>query len=235
MDNNLENNNVVQNNVEQPVQPVVSEATPVQPVPEVTPVQPVTEPVPVNPTQPVVEQPILQPEPAKKGFNKLIIPIILLTVIALGVLGYILIPDLLMSSEVDSKKFTSTFESLGYKVTDSTEMNSQYKYYGKTLTAYKDIKNQYGSNSRIKTSYTEFKNQSDANARFKLYCGTGGDKYLQYKEGLMCEWDKSVGMENGFLFELGKTIVMVEFEDKENRDEAITAIDKLGLSKYLQN
>ena len=50
----------------------------------------------------------------------------------------------------------------------------------------------------------------------------------------MCEWDKSVGMENGFLFELGKTIVMVEFEDNENRDEAITAIDKLGLSKYLQ-
>ena len=163
MDNNLENNNVVQNNVEQPVQPVVSEATSAQPVPEVTPVQPVPEPVPVNPTQPVVEQPILQPAPAKKGFNKLIIPIILLTVIALGVLGYILIQDLLMSSEVDSKIFTSTFESLGYKVTDSTEMNKQYKKFGKTLTAEKDIKDQYGLNNEIKASYTEFKNKSDVN------------------------------------------------------------------------
>jgi hypothetical protein len=225
MDNNLENNNVVQNNVEQPVQPVV---------PEAKIVQPVTEPVPVDPTQPVVEQPILQPAPAKKGFNKLIIPIILLIVIALGVLGYIFIPDLLMSSDVDSKKFTSTFESLGYKVTDSTEINKQYKKYGKTLTADKDIKDQYGFNSEINASYTEFKNKSDVNTTFKLYCEIGKDKHLQYKEGLMCEWDRSTGMENGFLFELGKTIVMVKFEDNENRDEAITAIDKLGLSKYLQ-
>jgi len=225
MDNNLENNNVVQNNVEQPVQPVVSEATIVQPV---------TEPAPVDPTQPVVEQPILQPAPAKKEFNKLIILIILLTVIALGVLGYILIPDLLMSSEVDSKKFTSTFESLGYKVTDSTEINKKYKKFGKTLTADKDIKDQYGLNSEIKASYTEFKNQSDVNTWFKGYCGIGKDKLLQYKEDLMCEWDRPTGMENGFLFKLGKTIVTIEFEDKVNRDEAITAIDKLGLSKYLQ-
>ena len=225
MDNNLENNNVVQNNVEQPVQPVVS---------EVTPAQPVTEPVPVDPIQPVVEQPILQPAPVKKGFNKLIIPIILLTVIVLGGLGYIFIPDLLMSSEVDSKKFTSTFESLGYKVTDSTEMNKQYKKFGKTINAHKDIKDQYGINSEMKASYTEFKNKSDVNTWFKVYCEIGKDKHLQYKEGLMCEWDKPTGMENGFLFKLGKTIVMVEFEDKVNRDEAITAIDKLGLSKYLQ-
>ena len=234
MDNNLENNNVVQNNVEEPVQPVVPKATPVQPVPEVTPVQPVNEPKPVDPTQPVVEQPIQPPAPAKKGFNKLIIPIILLTVIALGVLGYILIPNLLKSSEVDSKKFTSTFESLGYKVTDSTEMNKRYKKFGKTLTAVKYIKNQYGTNSEIRALYTEYKNQSDANSSFELYCKIGKDKHLQYKEGLMCEWDKSIGVENGFLFELGKTIIMVEFHDKDNRDEAITAIDKLGLSKYLQ-
>ena len=225
MDNNLENNNVVQNNVEQPVQPVVSEATLVQTA---------TEPAPVAPTQPVVEQPILQPAPAKKGFNKLIIPIILLIVIALGVLGYIFIPDLLMSSEVDSKKFTSTFESLGYKVIDSTEMNKQYKKIGKTLNASKDIKDQYGFNSRIHASYTEFKKQSDVNVWFKSYCELGKDKLLQYKEGLMCEWDKPTGLENGFLFKLGKTIIIVEFEDKVNRDEAITAIDKLGLSKYLQ-
>ncbi len=225
MDNNLENNNVVQNNVEQPVQPVVSDETIVQPV---------NEPVTVDPTQPVVEQPILQPTPAKKGFNKLIIPIILLTVIALGVLGYIFIPDLLMSSEVDSKKFTSTFESLGYKVTDSTEMNKQYKKFGKTLTAKKDLKDEYGLDSEIRASYTEFKNQSDVNAWFKLYCGIGKDNHLQYKEGLMCEWDRSTGLENGFLFQLGKSIVMVEFDDNANRDEAITAIDKLGLSKYLQ-